>query len=363
MSRLERRYRRLLLCYPRSYRRARADEIVGTLLDLAPPGRTRPTVREAVNLLRQGLRARLGRPASRTVVVWASLASVLCGLITGSLAAHLGWAAARPLPSVQEARAILTDTLPGHPVDRIHRGAALFVIYGQPLSWDNADTLLTLDAGEYEFANTGVVLNGLPPIPHEQTLRVAQDNLRAAGWRLYRVRSDTAVDCAGPPCNPSTLPLDYTLMASRGDNILTLKLIEGSGLDTTYLVAEIERATPWAVHVAAVAGVVLGFLGGWMLFGWASRRTEGRPAVRALASVMFTLVLLLWGVPCFVVPPMLLAHHLGEPHPRWHQLWEWIGLPSFAFIFVVGLLCALLALAIAALPRLPVREARRDAPA
>ena len=35
-----------------------------TLLELAPPGRARPTVRAVANLVRHGLRCRLGRPAT-----------------------------------------------------------------------------------------------------------------------------------------------------------------------------------------------------------------------------------------------------------------------------------------------------------
>ncbi|MET7965904.1 hypothetical protein [Micromonospora sp. NPDC005305] len=57
---LARRYRRLLLGYPRAYRRDRGEEILGLLLDGAPAGRTRPTLREAADLLRAGLRCRLG---------------------------------------------------------------------------------------------------------------------------------------------------------------------------------------------------------------------------------------------------------------------------------------------------------------
>ncbi|WP_155371126.1 hypothetical protein [Catellatospora vulcania] len=60
MTTLERRYRRLLRWYPKSYRDSRGDEIVSTLLDLAPPGRRRPTPAEAADLIEGGLRCRLG---------------------------------------------------------------------------------------------------------------------------------------------------------------------------------------------------------------------------------------------------------------------------------------------------------------
>jgi hypothetical protein len=56
---LERRYRRLMLAYPRDFRSRRGDELLGMLVDAAPPGRTRPTAADAADLLWAGLRQRL----------------------------------------------------------------------------------------------------------------------------------------------------------------------------------------------------------------------------------------------------------------------------------------------------------------
>jgi len=57
---LERRYRRLLFAYARPYRAARGDDIVGTLLELAPAGRRTPRPGEAADLVLSGIRQRLG---------------------------------------------------------------------------------------------------------------------------------------------------------------------------------------------------------------------------------------------------------------------------------------------------------------
>lgn len=86
---LERRYRRLLRSDPRGRRRA---ELLDTLLDAAPAGCTRPTLRESADLLRNGLWAPLGRPASRGVVVLAVLVAAL--VLTLPMAALLALAAA-----------------------------------------------------------------------------------------------------------------------------------------------------------------------------------------------------------------------------------------------------------------------------
>jgi hypothetical protein len=55
---LERRYRLLLRVYPAGYLADRGDEILGTLLDTAPPGRTVPSLRDACALVLAGLRVR-----------------------------------------------------------------------------------------------------------------------------------------------------------------------------------------------------------------------------------------------------------------------------------------------------------------
>src|SRR5207247_415489 len=89
--------------------------------------------REAANLLCHGIRSRLGRPASRSVVVWAALAAVVCGLFCAALATRAAWETARPLPARAEAVDIVNGMLPGQKLDEsTYRDPALFVIYGQP---------------------------------------------------------------------------------------------------------------------------------------------------------------------------------------------------------------------------------------
>lgn len=58
MSALERHFRWLLLGYPAWYRRERAEEMLGTLLESSPPGRKWPSFRDARALVTGGLRAR-----------------------------------------------------------------------------------------------------------------------------------------------------------------------------------------------------------------------------------------------------------------------------------------------------------------
>ena len=57
-SPLERRYRRWLALYPRSFRAEREEEMVAVLMLGSRPDQTRPRAREAADLVTHGLRRR-----------------------------------------------------------------------------------------------------------------------------------------------------------------------------------------------------------------------------------------------------------------------------------------------------------------
>jgi hypothetical protein len=60
MNPLEKSYRRLLHAYPVEWREERGEEMLAVLLEWAPDHQTRPSVREAIDLIWNGLRARFG---------------------------------------------------------------------------------------------------------------------------------------------------------------------------------------------------------------------------------------------------------------------------------------------------------------
>ncbi|WIM99819.1 hypothetical protein ACTOB_003484 [Actinoplanes oblitus] len=65
---LERRYRALLRSYPADYRRERADELLDVLVTDEAGGRRWPEPRQAIALVRGGLRVRAGSAANRPAV-------------------------------------------------------------------------------------------------------------------------------------------------------------------------------------------------------------------------------------------------------------------------------------------------------
>jgi len=66
-ARLERAYRRLLACYPRSFRRESTEEVIAVLLATAREGQRRPSAAEAADLLRGAVLALLHPARDRTI--------------------------------------------------------------------------------------------------------------------------------------------------------------------------------------------------------------------------------------------------------------------------------------------------------
>jgi hypothetical protein len=81
MNRLERRCRLLLRAYPQPYRTERGAEILATMLDAAPAGRSWPRAREAWSLVTCGLRVRAARNRQLPLVTNLRLAALLAAAI------------------------------------------------------------------------------------------------------------------------------------------------------------------------------------------------------------------------------------------------------------------------------------------
>ena len=73
---LEQQYRRLVRVFPASWRAQHEDELIGTLLDAAEPGRTSIEAREAADLVRCALLLRYRDARSTRLVQTAALALV-----------------------------------------------------------------------------------------------------------------------------------------------------------------------------------------------------------------------------------------------------------------------------------------------
>lgn len=75
---LERRYRRLLAWYPRSFRRQQGEEIVAVLMDCAPAGQHRPGLAASADLIRSGLSMRLRPNVPRSASTVRAAVRLMC---------------------------------------------------------------------------------------------------------------------------------------------------------------------------------------------------------------------------------------------------------------------------------------------
>jgi hypothetical protein len=88
---LARRYRRLLVAYPPSYRVQRGDELVATLLDVAEPGRRMPRFGDAVDLVASGLRRRFGTATIAGFDAGLGIAAPVALALAGGIALFAWW--------------------------------------------------------------------------------------------------------------------------------------------------------------------------------------------------------------------------------------------------------------------------------
>lgn len=359
-DRLEARYRRLLLGYPRDYRRERGQEIVDTLLELAPDGQTRPTVRQAVNLLRNGLRCRLGRPASRSIVVWASLTAVVWGLFIAAVAERITWETARPLPSAAQTTATLAPLLPGEEFGPVATSTALFGFDDNtPMGWQEVPRLLLGGGIDYGPRHAGVMVRN-PAGPNRSADRLIA-RLQANGWQVDTPWVRRTGECAPPDCMPARPVIGTMITARRESDVLTIDIQPEVPRGDAWLDVRIGRAAPALTVPAGIAGGVAGATAVWMLFGWLSRRLERLGHMpRAFAYVLGVWALILWYLPIVFFVPIGILGLLSNPSGAsgGDQLWTWLGQPIGLLPFVVG---TGLALVLVALP-VPWRHMRAQEP-
>ncbi|MER7006220.1 hypothetical protein ABT297_24685 [Dactylosporangium sp. NPDC000555] len=350
---LARRYRRLLSVYPPGPRR---EELLDTLLESAPPGRRWPTVRASISLLRHGARARLGRPGSVAVVVFAVLVA-LAGAGLGAIAgARLGWEAARPLPSGAEAEQLKATVFPDMTV------------------WGGGDAALFVRTDDNEGIQYGYAVYWVKHTPATREVRAfseaVRDRLQASGWQI---RSDVV-----PVLNPGDEGDDKqhkeqftrTFWATRDGLALRFTNVywsnvywprpatESDGAATF----ELSRTEPPWILPAGVLGALLGALIGWALTAWVSRRTERSwPATLFAAATTGFALLLLLPVLLLLCLGLILGGDKtpqGQPEqPVWAVLFTLFG----GLTKTVGIL-GLAVLIVAAWPRRrrPPADQRRE---
>jgi hypothetical protein len=265
-ARLSTRYRRLLRAYPKGPRR---EELLDTLMEAAPPGRSRPTPRQAANLIRCGLRSRLGRPGGRAVVVTAVLLVIVAGFVGAAAGWRLGWEFAPDFPRGAALAEINDTVFPGTAPDPERQGDGVFFDVSEP-----GPLGVLLHGHDEDFCYSSLLFSpgSVPGDYHGWTDAVAA-RLRAGGWNVDSVTPMGATDDAtGALDQDGTRIIAYrgglSMQIDTSDDVVGLK--PGS-FDAT---AEITRWPPAVSIVLAILGWLIAALAGWLLTGWVSRRTE-----------------------------------------------------------------------------------------
>lgn len=244
-TRTERRYRRLLWAYPRSYRDHRGTEILTTLLEMAEDGR-----RPGLHLVLSGLRQRFKLPARRPLAwVAALLAAVVLGGFGAAAGTWIAWRTASAIPSDRELRALNT-TLGSIPADapRYHETSA-----------QRGPSVLILADGITDWSASRF-----------------RDTLTGAGWRITSFRESDVPRPAPRENMDFSIPSKFFAWTATSDGlkmdgdvwVFTGSLFTGQG-DYRIKVWPVE---PAVLRPLTIAGTVAGLLAGWLLVAALARR-------------------------------------------------------------------------------------------
>jgi hypothetical protein len=315
---LGRAYRRLIRAYPRGPRR---EELLDTLLEAAPADRRRPTVGEGVNLLRHGLRARLGFPRSRAVVVLVFLAGLIGAYFGGAAGNRLGWEFVPPVPSDASAHRITGTVFPGlkvwgggRPAVIVRQSDGEGIEYGHATYWLR-HTDATRDLTGYAAG--------------------AKERLVAAGWQIHAYSSQAPEDMIdGGQDSSVTFWADRPglVLGYEADLYTGMPDYDNDGGSTLTL----RRTAPGWLSLFTWSAAVLGFALVWLLAARTSRRYHSFGIGGVLPGLLTGLMLFLF------LPPLLLFPEPDPPGqaPFWAGLdtgYGWLPLPlGLAGLLVLG---------------------------
>lgn len=280
-------YRRLMLAYPRWYRRERAAEMLTTMLDEAPVGTRRPGLRHAVDVVVGGVRCRFRLPRGRESRAVAVVVAAFTGVLASAGAGLAVWQAMETVPTSAQAIAVARTAVPLPPVAPPRVGLdPLELNYGHR---DLASPGLPAgaDPGTGRFAFDYRV----PPEKVAATARQARERLLAAGWRVGAVQQgpDDVKDGIVVPNENS----DF--WAARDDLVVQVEAIGGPIGDAPSIRVDVHHQISGRVTAAALAGMLTGLVAGWLVAGSMLRahRRHQRRELRVLMEVGAAV-----GVPC-----------------------------------------------------------------
>ncbi|WP_238012301.1 hypothetical protein KZZ52_31590 [Dactylosporangium sp. AC04546] len=336
---LRRRYGRLMLAYPRAYRREHGAEIVTTLMDAAGPGRERPTAGEVRDLLLGGLRQRFRLPVGRLMMLAAVLTALTGGALGAAAGSAAGWATRAAAPPTDAAVAEVAGLAVG--------GSTWTYISRQPEAYGL----------RYQ------IMAGLPTSDVPWSAEQSAARLEAAGWRVYPAVTGTTDITYMDADGATTRTARTTALFAQRDGILIDVSAVGSRDGGDDLALHVVPAEPAPVLPLTLLGAALGLVGGWLLvarLGYRLRRA--RPWQRAAIGNLAGAAWLLLALPSIGVYYLAwrtvsgLAHSSVQLSPAAYNGYVYdLGLNPFAAAGL-PLAAVVVVLALAARPRPPVPD-------
>ena len=255
MTGLERSYRRLLLAYPRRYRRTRGPELLTTLLDASGPDQRRPHWRDAVNVVGSGLRYRFALPGGRwlaTAVVFVALATAALGAAAG---ARLGWQDAPDLPADDVLTTWVHRLTPSQQSYAPTPDEIRPLRIGGRLPWIPVQLLGGADSGD--SAGVMIVPSGTSLA---NTLDLTGDRLHADGWRM----------------DPARTIGEHTVVTAHRGGLTVIIAAHSLPNWRSVLYIAYQREEPRPVLPLTIAGALLFGALGWLGAAAVLRRARSR---------------------------------------------------------------------------------------
>lgn len=262
---LVRRYRRLLLAYPRWHRRLHGPDQLTVLVDLAVRGQRPPSIRDDLALVLDGLRCRL-RMRGVAAIMLAGLVSLVAA---ATLAAAAGWSTWRltvaDWPTVDQAMRLAEPVAPRGQPDRVSQRNVAFGPWGADADW-----LLMKVLGSPELRPGGVYVSYSAAVTDPEAVYAqAAEALAAQGWTVSIV--------------------DGPVVAER-DGLRLRVLCAGANWGRYDVVISVYPTPPPAAYAFAWLGAALGGLLGWLAVAAAiARGRRLAPLRRSLLTVMATM--------------------------------------------------------------------------
>jgi hypothetical protein len=269
---LERAYRRLLLAYPRSYRRRHGTELLTTVLEMAAPGQRRPTAADAWHLFRAGVRQRFRLPAGRPLAWVVAVLTLLAGGAAGAAAGS--WSAAQTLTPLPSTAGVKELNLLVAPTGREHL------------------TILDPDSSAWSPGYlSDVPADGWDP-------EAARRSLAAAGWALGAPHTitSTSVFTDGITGAVTTEVMTGHVFTADRDGLL-IRVQGWPAAERGMTQVRLWQQDNGAVLPLSLAGAAAGLLFGWLAVAAGFRGLRRSPGPSRRAAALTTLALAAFALP------------------------------------------------------------------